>query len=78
MRQMALKLLSTEPGKYGIIRKYRHARLGQIATLTLWRERGAHVIYIAKNGVPHGSEVPAEDARASCAGRQKACNPKPL
>jgi hypothetical protein len=45
---MQLKLVSSEAGKYGAIRTYRHDRLGGVATLTLWRDPGAHVIHVRR------------------------------
>jgi hypothetical protein len=41
-----LRLVSAEPGQFGIIRRYTHSRFGHIKTLTTWRQPGAEILRV--------------------------------
>ena len=41
-----LKLISAEHGRFGVIRKYHHAKLGRVVVVATWRDAGAEILQI--------------------------------
>jgi hypothetical protein len=43
---LVLKLTYAKYGSAGVLRRYHHSKFGEIETVTMWRDPGAHIIRI--------------------------------